>query len=116
MIEGKRSEGTNHPTPNPIRRQKSKAQAHRAPKPHASPQASIKTKHDQLPTKGAKRWSRSLTLWMAGLQHIIALASGGFIGRIKPGVSYRRDPLGQTLAKLRVDRNRLGRYMKIAAS
>jgi hypothetical protein len=43
--------------------------------------------------EGAKRGEQSLTLWMAGLQHIIALVSGGFIRRIKPGVSYRRDPL-----------------------
>jgi hypothetical protein len=49
--------------------------------------------HDQLPTREQREGSRSLTLWMVGLQHIIALASGGFIRRIKPGVSYRKDPL-----------------------
>jgi len=36
---------------------------------------------------------------MTGLQHIIALAFGGFIRRIKLGVSYRRDPLRQNVSQ-----------------
>jgi len=46
--------------------------------------------------------------WKAGLLRIIALASGESIGRIKPGVTYRRDPLRRGHNRRRWNRETAG--------